>query len=85
MPILYLITAIMGGLLARTLYPGAIHIAPAAAILLGVPGTHLARLAGGVFHPWNSQRLSPTASLAYATMGALLLMSLGQAALNLFR
>lgn len=66
------------------LYPGAIHIVPAATVLFGVPGTHFARLAASLFHPSGSRRLNAAAGLAYSTMGALLLTSLGQVALNLF-
>ncbi len=82
---LFLVTAVIGGILARTIYPGTIHIPPGAAILLGLPGTHFARLTGGLFHPWGNGRLTTTAGVAYSTTGALLLISLGQAALSLFQ
>lgn len=84
-PILYLVTAIAGGALARLFYPGALHMAPVATALLGVPGAHFAELTGRAFHPGNGSRRTAPAGLVYATLGALLLTALAEAALAFTR
>lgn len=72
----YIIMALVGlvvGAIARLIYPGHQSMGWIATIVLGIAGSYLAGLIGGMIHKNNDGRLHP-AGFIYSVGGALILI-----------
>jgi uncharacterized membrane protein YeaQ/YmgE (transglycosylase-associated protein family) len=73
----YLWMAVIGlvvGVLARWIYPGAIHMGIIASALLGIAGSYVAGLIGQAIHGRTGDGRFKPAGFVYSIIGALLLI-----------
>ena len=73
----YVWMAVIGlvvGILARWIYPGAVHMGLIASAVLGIAGSYVAGFIGQAIHGRSSDRPFPPAGFIYSIVGALLLI-----------
>ena len=81
----YVSMAIIGlivGIVARFVYPGAVHMGWISSIVLGIAGSYLAGLVGGMIHKREGDGLHP-AGFIYSVLGALVLIFVARNVLHL--
>ena len=77
------LTGLIVGLIARFIYPGAVHLGWIASILLGIGGSFLAGTLGDLIHkPANGSSVHP-AGFFYSIIGALLIIFVARNVLHL--
>lgn len=77
----YVVMAIVGlivGIVARFIYPGAVHMGLIASMVLGIAGSYLAGLVGNMLHKRDSNQPFHPAGLLYSIVGALMLIFLAR-------
>lgn len=82
----YIRMAIVGlivGILARFLYPGAVHISWLWSIVLGVAGSYVAGLIGTAIHGNTDDQPLHPAGFIYSILGAILLIFVARHVLHL--
>jgi uncharacterized membrane protein YeaQ/YmgE (transglycosylase-associated protein family) len=82
----YVMMAIVGlivGILARFLYPGAVHMDLLASAALGIAGSFLAGLIGRAVHPATRDQPFHPAGFIYSIIGAMILIFLARNVLHL--
>lgn len=83
----YVVMAFVGlvvGLVARFIYPGAVHMSLIGSAILGIAGSYLAGLAGNMIHKreGDDQPFHP-AGFLYSVVGALVLIFLARNVLHI--
>jgi uncharacterized membrane protein YeaQ/YmgE (transglycosylase-associated protein family) len=82
----YVSMAIVGlivGIIARFIYPGAVHLGWIASIILGIAGSFLAGTVGGLIHkPADGKAVHP-AGFVYSIIGALVIIFVARNVLHL--
>ena len=82
----FVVMAVVGlivGLLARFLYPGAVHMSILASLVLGVAGAFLAGLIGRATHPATRDQPFHPAGFLYSILGAMVLIFLARNVLHM--
>jgi uncharacterized membrane protein YeaQ/YmgE (transglycosylase-associated protein family) len=82
----YISMAIVGlivGIIARFVYPGAVHIGWIASILLGIGGSFLAGTIGGLIHKSPNGNAIHTAGFFYSVIGALAIIFIARNVLHM--
>jgi len=82
----FVIMAVVGlivGVLARFLYPGAVHMGLIASLVLGIAGSFLAGLVGRAAHPATRGQPFHPAGFLYSILGAMILIFLARNVLHL--
>ena len=77
----YIVMAIVGlvvGIIARFIYPGAVHMGLIASMILGIAGSYLAGLVGNLLHKRDGNQPFHPAGLLYSIVGALVLIFLAR-------
>ena len=71
------------GIIARFIYPGAVHMGLIASIILGIAGSFLAGMVGSTIHkPADGSSFHP-AGFVYSIVGALVIIFLARNVLHL--
>jgi uncharacterized membrane protein YeaQ/YmgE (transglycosylase-associated protein family) len=81
----YVSMAIIGlitGIVARFVYPGAVHMGWISSIVLGILGSYLAGFIGGMIHKKEGGGFHP-AGFVYSVLGALVLIFVARNVLHL--
>lgn len=83
----YIVMALVGlvvGIVARFIYPGAVHMSLIASMVLGIAGSYLAGLVGNMIHnrDGSDQPFHP-AGFIYSVVGALALIFVARNVLHL--
>ena len=76
--VVMIVTGLIVGILARFLYPGAVHMGLIASALLGIAGAFLAGLVGRTLHPATRDQPFHPAGFIYAIVGAMVLIFVGR-------
>jgi uncharacterized membrane protein YeaQ/YmgE (transglycosylase-associated protein family) len=76
------IIGLIVGIVARFFYPGAVPIGMIASIVLGIAGSYLAGLIGGLIHKREGGGLHP-AGFVYSVLGAMVLIFVARNVLHL--
>ena len=77
------IVGLIVGIIARYIYPGAVHLGWIASILLGIGGSFLAGTIGGLIHrPAGDNAIHP-AGFVYSIIGALLIIFVARNVLHM--
>lgn len=82
----FVIMAVVGlivGVLARFLYPGAVHMSIIASLVLGVAGAFLAGFVSRAVHPATRDQPFHPAGFIYSILGAMVLIFLARNVLHL--
>ena len=82
----FVIMAVVGlivGVLARFLYPGAVHMSIIASLVLGVAGAFLSGFVGRAVHPATRDQPFHPAGFIYSILGAMVLIFLARNVLHL--
>jgi uncharacterized membrane protein YeaQ/YmgE (transglycosylase-associated protein family) len=72
-----LVIGLLAGIVARYLYPGAVHMSLVMSAVLGIAGSFLAGFLGQMLHPRSAEELHP-AGIVYSILGALLIIFLAR-------
>ena len=81
----YVSMAIIGlivGIIARFIYPGAVHIGWIASIVLGIAGSYLAGFVGSLIHKNDDGSFHP-AGFVYSVIGAMAIIFVARHVLHL--
>jgi uncharacterized membrane protein YeaQ/YmgE (transglycosylase-associated protein family) len=76
--VVMVIVGLVVGILARFLYPGAVHMGLIASALLGIVGSFLAGFAGRALHPASRNQPLHPAGFFYSVVGAIILIFIGR-------
>ena len=76
--VVMIVVGLIVGILARVLYPGAVHMGLIASALLGIAGAFLAGLVGRALHPASRDQPFHPAGFIYAIIGAMVLIFVGR-------
>lgn len=77
----YIVMALIGlvvGIVARFIYPGAVHMSLIASMVLGIAGSYLAGLIGNLLHKRDGGQPFHPAGFLYSVVGALVLIFLAR-------
>ena len=77
------IVGLIVGIIARFVYPGAVHIGWIASILLGIGGSFVAGMLGGLIHKSANGDAVHPAGFFYSIIGALLIIFIARNVLHL--
>jgi uncharacterized membrane protein YeaQ/YmgE (transglycosylase-associated protein family) len=72
-----LVIGLLVGIVARFLYPGAVHMSLIMSAVLGIAGSFLAGFLGQMLHPQSAEQLHP-AGFIYSVVGALVIIFLAR-------
>lgn len=73
----YIVMGLVGlgvGIVARFIYPGAVHMSLIASMILGIAGSYLAGFAGNLLHKRDEDQTLHPAGFLYSIFGALVLI-----------
>lgn len=77
-----LVVGLIVGVIARFLYPGAVHMGLVMSAVLGIAGSFVAGFLGQMLHPKSAEGAHP-AGFLYSIVGALILIFLARNVLHL--